>query len=59
MSGTYVLVDLAVDARGALTSLELAGTDLPAATARCVRDVLAAVRFPAGAPAAWRERVEP
>jgi hypothetical protein len=33
-------------------------TDLPLATAGCVRDILAGVRFPAGAAATWRQRID-
>jgi hypothetical protein len=37
--------------------LDVLDTDLPRATAGCVRDALAAVCFP-GAAATWRERID-
>jgi hypothetical protein len=57
LTGTYVEVELAVDAQGAVGFLNVIDTDLPSATARCVRDTLADVRFGPGTAATWRERV--
>jgi hypothetical protein len=58
LTGTYVQIELAVDAQGAVRFLNVIDTDLPSATASCVREVLAEVRFGRGAEATWRERVE-
>lgn len=58
LTGTYVQIELAVDAHGAVGFLNVIDTDLPLTTASCVRDVLANVRFPRGAAATWRERID-
>jgi FecR-like protein len=58
LTGTYVQIELAVDAQGAIGYLNVIDTDLPSATASCVREVLADIRFARGAAATWRERVE-
>lgn len=58
LTGTFVEIELSVAAQGAVGFLNVIDTDLPAATARCVRDVLADVRFGPGTAATWRERVE-
>lgn len=58
LTDTYVEIELAVDAAGAVGFLNIIDTDLPSATARCVRDVLAEVPFERGAAATWRERIE-
>lgn len=58
LTGTYVQVELAVDATGAVGFLNVIDTDLPSATASCVREVLADVAFGAGAPATWREKLD-
>lgn len=58
LTGTYVQLELAVDAGGAVNFLNIVDTDLGSATATCVRDVLADVRFGAGAAATWRERID-
>ena len=58
LTGTYVQIELAVDARGAVGFLNVIDTDLPSATASCVREVLADVRFAAGPAATWHERIE-
>ena len=58
LTGTYVQIEIAVDAQGAIGFLNVIDTDLPSATASCVREVLAAVRFGAGAAATWRGRVD-
>ncbi|MDB4964071.1 MAG: FecR protein [Myxococcales bacterium] len=58
LTGTYVQVELAVDASGAVGFLNVIDTDLPSATASCVREVLADVRFRQGAPATWREKLD-
>ncbi|MEO7733634.1 MAG: hypothetical protein ABIY55_21905, partial [Kofleriaceae bacterium] len=58
LTDTYVQVELSVDAHGAVDFLNVIDTDLPAATASCVREVLADVRFGAGAVATWRERID-
>jgi hypothetical protein len=58
LTGTYVQIEIAVDAHGAVGFLNVIDTDLPAATAGCVREVLADVRFGQGAAATWRERID-
>jgi len=58
LTGTYVQIEIAVDAQGAVGFLNVIDSDLPSATASCVREVLADVRFGAGAAATWRERVD-
>lgn len=58
LTDTYVQIELAVDETGAVEFLNVIDTDLPSATARCVREVLADVRFGAGAAATWRERID-
>jgi FecR protein len=58
LTGTYVQVEIAVDARGAVGFLNVIDSDLPSATASCVREVLADVRFDAGAAATWHEHID-
>ena len=58
LTGTYVQVELSVDATGAVGFLNVIDTDLPSVTASCVREVLADVRFRAGAAATWREKID-
>jgi hypothetical protein len=58
LTGTYVQIEIAVDAQGAVGFLNVIDTDLPSATASCVREVLADVRFGHGAAATWRERID-
>ena len=58
LTGTYVQIEIAVDAQGAVGFLNVIDTDLPSATADCVREVLADVRFGRGAAATWRERID-
>ena len=43
---------------GAVDMLNVIDTDLPSATASCVREVLAGVPFGAGAAATWREKID-
>jgi hypothetical protein len=58
LTGTYVQIEIAVDAQGAVGFLNVIDTDLPSTTASCVREVLADVRFGAGDAATWRERID-
>ncbi len=58
VTDTYVQIEIAVDASGAVGFLNVLDTDLPSTTATCVRDVLADVRFTAGPSATWRERID-
>jgi hypothetical protein len=58
LTGSYVQIELAVDPDGAIGYLNVIDTDLPSATATCVREVLADVHFAAGASATWRERID-
>jgi hypothetical protein len=58
LTGTYVQIEVGVDAQGAVGLLNVVDTDLPSATASCVRDALATVRFGPGTAATWRERID-
>jgi len=58
LTGTYVQIEIAVDAQGAVGFLNVIDSDLPSATASCIREVLADVRFGSGAAATWRERID-
>jgi hypothetical protein len=58
LTGTYVQIEIAVDTQGAVGFLNVLDTDLPSATASCVRDVLADVRFGGGAQASWHDRID-
>jgi hypothetical protein len=54
----YVQIEIGVDAAGSVSFLNLLDAgDLDAATASCVHDALAEVRFPAGGAASWHERI--
>lgn len=58
LTGTYVQISIGVDANGAVNFLNVIDTDLPNATASCVRDVLAETGFGKGAAAIWRQRID-
>lgn len=58
MSDTFVQVEISVDTSGAIAFLNVIDTDLPSATAGCVREVLAEVPFGKGPAATWRERID-
>ncbi len=58
LTGTYLQVELSIDASGAVGFLNVIDTDLPSGPASCVREVLADVRFQAGAAATWREKLD-
>src|SRR5262249_38935229 len=58
LTGTYVQIEISVDAQGAIGMLNVIDTDLPSTTASCVHDALAEVRFGRGAAASWRERID-
>lgn len=57
-TGTYVQIEIAVDAQGAINFLNIIDTDLPSTTASCVREALADVHFGRGDAATWRERID-
>lgn len=57
LTGTYVTYEIKVDAAGAVDVLNVVDTDLPADTAACVHDALAAVHFAAGGAATWRAKL--
>jgi len=57
ITDTYVELEVGVDADGALSFLNITSTDLPRSTAACVRDAVAAVKFPAGPAATWHHRL--
>ena len=58
LTDTYVQIEISVDPQGAVGFLNVLDTDLPSATASCVRDALATVRFAPGAAATLRERID-
>jgi hypothetical protein len=58
MTGTYVQIEISVDAHGAVRFLNVIDTDLPSATSSCVREAIGEVRFGRGADATWRERID-
>ena len=58
LTGTYVKVELGVDASGAVRFLNVVDTDLPSSIHGCVREVLADVRFLPGPAAEWSERID-
>ncbi|MGE0401423.1 MAG: FecR domain-containing protein [Kofleriaceae bacterium] len=58
LTDTFVQVEIAVDATGAVGFLNVIDTDLPTTTAACVREVLAEVSFGKGPGATWRERID-
>ncbi len=59
MTDTFVDVEIAVDASGAIGMLNVLDGDLPSTTRMCVREVLADVHFGAGPSATWREKITP
>jgi hypothetical protein len=58
ISGTYVQIEIGVDAQGAINFLNVLDTDMGQASAQCIRDVLRTVTFKPGAAAQWRERID-
>jgi hypothetical protein len=58
VAGSYIVLELGVDASGAVQWLNVGDTNLPTAAAACVRDVAAQVSFPRGGTASLTERVE-
>ncbi len=57
LTDTYVQIEISVDTTGAVGFLNVIDTDLPSATAGCVREVLVDVRFKPGPAATWREKL--
>ncbi|HEU0037367.1 MAG TPA: FecR family protein [Kofleriaceae bacterium] len=57
-TGTYVQIDIAVDAEGSVNWLNLIDTDLGSSTASCITEVLKDVRFKPGPAASWKERID-
>lgn len=57
LTGTFVNFEIAVNAQGAVGFLNVTDTDLPSATAACVRDALKDVRFGPGPEATWHGRI--
>jgi hypothetical protein len=55
----FIVIELSIDARGAVRFANVVDTDLSDGTAKCVRDTVARMKFPAGPAATWRERIEP
>ena len=58
LTGTYVTLEISVDAQGAVPYLNIVDTDLGSTTAACVHDALAQIRFDAGPAASWREKLD-
>ncbi|HEY4239758.1 MAG TPA: FecR family protein [Kofleriaceae bacterium] len=58
VTGTYVQIEIAVDAAGAVNELNIVDSDLGSATQQCVHDALADTHFGPGAAATWQERVD-
>jgi hypothetical protein len=58
VTDTYVKIEIAVDATGAVQFLNVIDTDLPSTTATCVREVLVDVRFAAGPAATFRDKLD-
>ncbi len=59
LGDVFVELELEVDRAGVLTAPRLVRTDLPAATAECVRAAVGTLRLPAGAAASWHEIIRP
>ena len=57
LTGTFVQIEITVDAAGAVNMLNVIDTDLPSDTATCVHATIADVHFAAGPPASWREKL--
>jgi hypothetical protein len=58
LTDTYVRFEVSIDETGAVQFLNILDTDLPSATASCVRDALIDVRFAAGPNATFQDRVD-
>ena len=58
LTDTYVRIEISIDETGAVQFLNIIDTDLASATASCVREVLADVRFAAGAGATFRAKLD-
>jgi ferric-dicitrate binding protein FerR (iron transport regulator) len=58
VTDTFVRIEIAVDATGAVGFLNVLDTDLPSATSECVQDVLRDIRFAPGTSATWREKID-
>lgn len=55
---TYVRIEISIDDTGAVGFLNVIDSDLPSTTQACVREVLADVRFHAGAAATFRDKID-
>ncbi len=58
LTDTYVRIEVSIDETGAVQFLNILDTDLASATASCVREVLADVRFAAGPAATFRAKLD-
>jgi hypothetical protein len=54
----YVAFEISIDETGAVQFLNVLDSDLPSTTRSCVREVLADVRFKAGASATFRDKLD-
>jgi hypothetical protein len=54
VTDTYVRIEIAIDATGAVQFLNVIDTDLPSTTASCVREAIADVHFAPGPAATFR-----
>jgi hypothetical protein len=57
LADSYVHIEISIDETGAVQFLNVIDTDLPSATAGCVRAVLADVRFEPGPAATFRDKL--
>lgn len=58
LSGAFIALELGVLADGTISYLNIADTDLPQATAQCVRDTVDRVAFGRGQAISWTHRLE-
>ncbi|MBZ0234783.1 MAG: hypothetical protein K8M05_20810 [Deltaproteobacteria bacterium] len=56
LEGTFVELEIGVDAGGAISFLNVKKTNL-GSRASCIRDAVASARLGAGAAASWRHRI--
>jgi ferric-dicitrate binding protein FerR (iron transport regulator) len=59
IADTFLSIELQVDARGAVRFANVVDTDLPTATADCVREAVVQMQFPPGPSVTWRETIQP
>lgn len=57
LEGSFVVLDVGINADGSLGHLNIASTNLPSSVTQCVRTVVDQVRLPAGPKATVREKL--